>query len=132
MVRQDKRKCFTVEQPRDTPIVFAYEIMDENHVVDFSLFYGEMGLKELQIMNISLHKAIGHVDFTADNSGYYSVCVQQHPLAGVNHPTVSFLFLLIVCGASHMDQCSNFSLLASLAYRHTCTVALRIVYKLRL
>lgn len=71
--------------------------MDEGHVVDFSLFYGEMALKELQIMNVSLHKAIGHVDFTADNSGYYSVCVQQHSVTGVadNLPTVSAVIMCL-------------------------------------
>ena len=94
---QNKRKCFTVDQPRDTPIVFAYEILDDHHVVDFSLYYGETGLAELQIMNISLHKPVGHVDFTADNSGPYAVCVQQKLIPEIIVPTVSTNTLFFIC-----------------------------------
>lgn len=89
MVYQADRKCFTFEQPRDTPIVFAYEILDDKHAVDFSLFYGTLALPQLQIMNSTLTKPVGHVDYTADNSGAYSVCVQQSASTGAKFPTVS-------------------------------------------
>lgn len=87
MVHRADTKCFTFEQPQDTPIVFAYEILDEKHSVEFSLFYGTLALPQLQIMNKTLTNPIGHVDYTADNNGAYSVCVQQAPMPSVAFPT---------------------------------------------
>jgi hypothetical protein len=74
---ESTNKCFTIEQPRDTPIVFSYEILDKDHHIDFSLHYGPSALRELLISNKLLSETIGHVDFTTDNDGYYSVCLKQ-------------------------------------------------------
>lgn len=89
IVKKDERKCFTLEQPRDTPIVFAYEIMDEKHDVEFCLYYGTMGLAQFQIMNNTLSKSVGHVDFTTDNSGSYTACMRQISSDNTEFPTVS-------------------------------------------
>ena len=37
---QKSPKCFTIEQPMDTPVVFAYEILDAGHSVQFDLHFG--------------------------------------------------------------------------------------------
>ena len=88
----DRKKCFTFEQPKDTPIVFSYEILDAEHEVSFSLYYGSLAVEELLIMRKEFHRATGHVDFISDNDGAYSVCVQQlkstYPLnSKANAPT---------------------------------------------
>jgi hypothetical protein len=74
---QETPKCFTFEQPRDTPMFFKYEILDEGREIIFDLFYGTDPKPELQIMHKILTEASGHVDFTADNDGHYSYCVMQ-------------------------------------------------------
>lgn len=76
-VTTDRKKCFTFEQPKDTPIVFSYEILDAEHEVSFSLYYGSLAVEELLIMRKEFHRATGHVDFISDNDGAYSVCAQQ-------------------------------------------------------
>jgi hypothetical protein len=90
-VTTDRKKCFTFEQPKDTPIVFSYEILDAEHEVAFSLYYGSLAVEELLIMRKEFHRATGHVDFISDNDGAYSVCVQQlratYPEGQSNIPT---------------------------------------------
>jgi len=76
-ITTERNKCFTFEQPKDTPIVFSYEILDAEHEVQFTLYYGSLAVDELLIMRKEFHRATGHVDFTSDNDGAYSVCVQQ-------------------------------------------------------
>lgn len=78
LARQE-RKCFTFEQPRDTPMIFAYDIIDEGHEIGFDLYYGTLAQLDLQIMHKVLTGHSGHVDFTADNDGVYSYCIQQPP-----------------------------------------------------
>jgi hypothetical protein len=56
---QKNEKCFTIEQPRDTPIVFAYEILDADHIVNFSLYYGGKPTDDLLILNKEFVKPIG-------------------------------------------------------------------------
>ena len=56
---------------------FKYEVLDEGREVIFDLFYGTDPKPELQIMHKILTDPKGHVDFTADNDGYYSYCVMQ-------------------------------------------------------
>ena len=41
------------------------------------MYYGALGSPDQQIMNKVLKEPNGHVDFVADNDGYYSYCVQQ-------------------------------------------------------
>lgn len=84
---QEEKKCFTVEQPRDTPIVFAYEILDSGHEVEFNLYYGALAVQDLHISHKTLSDPVGHVDFTADNDGYYSICVEQSKTLKTDHPT---------------------------------------------
>lgn len=66
-----------MEQPKDTPILFAYEILDVGHEINLSLHYGALALKDLLITEKKLVDAIGHVEFIADNSGFYSICMSQ-------------------------------------------------------
>jgi hypothetical protein len=56
---QTTEKCFTVEQPRDTPLVFEYEIVDSTHIVGFDLFYGTEAVSELRIKHQVLDTAKG-------------------------------------------------------------------------
>jgi hypothetical protein len=79
-------KCFQIEQPKGTPAIFSYEIMDEGHSVSFKLFYGVSPSEDLQIRNEIFNKKIGHVTFNVDNSGYFTYCLQQ--LGTQSHPTV--------------------------------------------
>ena len=48
-----------MEQPRDTPLVFEYEIVDSTHIVGFDLFYGTQALSELRIKHQVLDTAKG-------------------------------------------------------------------------
>lgn len=73
----EERKCYTIEQPRNTPIVFNYEILDTDEVVMFDLYYGNKQNKEAAIFHKTLRDASGHIDFVADNEGDYLLCVQQ-------------------------------------------------------
>lgn len=74
---QKNPKCFTIEQPKDTPVVFAYEILDAGHSVQFALHYGSSGSSEQLLMTRDFVKPIGHVDFITENDGLYSVCLHQ-------------------------------------------------------
>ena len=74
-----ERKCFNIEQPRDTPIVFAYELLDEHVEVVLSLYYGQLALPDMKIKDISVTtKGSDHLDFVADNDGYYSICLVKN------------------------------------------------------
>ena len=73
--RQKIPKCFTIEQPKDTPIVFAYEILDAGHKAKFTLHYGPTANTELLIMTRTFTKPIGHIDYVTDNDGVYSICL---------------------------------------------------------
>lgn len=59
----EERKCFTFEQPRDTPMVFVYEIMEEGGVVGFDLYYGLTANSELQIMHKVRTECVGNSMF---------------------------------------------------------------------
>jgi hypothetical protein len=73
----EERKCYSLEQPRNTPAVFNYEILDTDEVVMFDLYYGKKANKESVIFHKTLRDASGHIDFVTDNEGYYLLCVQQ-------------------------------------------------------
>mmetsp|Transcript_14529 Transcript_14529/g.14635 ORF Transcript_14529/g.14635 Transcript_14529/m.14635 type:complete len:210 (+) Transcript_14529:125-754(+) len=68
------QKCFTVEQPKNTPIVFEYKLMDEGFSVILSIYYGSFPKEDLLIVSKSLTAHSGHVDFVADNDGGYCIC----------------------------------------------------------
>lgn len=70
-----QRRCFNIEQPRDTPMVFAYELLDTEPVL-LILAYGQGSIEELKIKELTVEKGAGHIDFVADNDGAYSVCVE--------------------------------------------------------
>ena len=70
--------------------------MDDKHEVEFCLYYGTMGLSQFQILNNTLTNSVGHVDFTADNSGSYTACVSQISSDDTEVPTVSTFHLIIV------------------------------------
>jgi p24 family protein alpha len=72
-----KAKCFQIEQSRDTPIVFAYEILDAGHKVNFNLYYGNTPSTDLQILHKVFGEAVGHVDYVTDVNGFYTYCVSQ-------------------------------------------------------
>jgi len=74
-----------LEQPKDTPILFAYEILDLSHEINLSFYYGALAMHDLLISEKNLLDAIGHVEFVADNDGFYSICVKQ--LTPQEHPT---------------------------------------------
>lgn len=57
--------------------MFTYAILDVGHEIIFDLYYGELALDDLRIVNKVLKESTGHIDFVADNDGYYSYCVQQ-------------------------------------------------------
>lgn len=50
------------------------------------MYYGALGSPDQQIMNKVFKEESGHVDFTADNDGFYSYCVVQ-PTAFEKTPT---------------------------------------------
>ena len=72
-----ERKCFTIEQPRDTPILFSYQILDKGHEISFTTYYGALSNPDLQISEEILDEPVGHEELLTDNDGYYSVCLQQ-------------------------------------------------------
>lgn len=76
-------RCFTIEQPRDTPMVFTYEVLDEGGIVTFELFYGSHSLPELQILSKRV-SGPGHIDYTTDTDGYYTYCAKKE--SAENHP----------------------------------------------
>ena len=67
-------RCFSIEQPRDTPMVFTYNVLDVGRSVTFELFYGSHYLSELQILSKKLDGP-GHIDYTTDTDGYYTYCI---------------------------------------------------------
>ena len=104
-----KRKCFNVEQPRDTPIVFAYELMDTHAVVTLSLYYGHLAMPDMKIRTISIEsEGPNHLDFVADNDGYYSLCLEQNG----SHKEKSRFKLLINYGydSEYYEKLSNFQI----------------------
>lgn len=74
---QETPKCFTFEQPRDTPMFFYYEVMDESREITFDLYYGQLVKTEMQIMHKTLVDVKGHIDYMADVDGIYSYCLSQ-------------------------------------------------------
>lgn len=72
-----ERKCFTIEQPRDTPVIFTYEVLDENQEIEFSTYYGALAMADLKIKSVVLNSRAGHEELLTDNDGYYSVCLAQ-------------------------------------------------------
>lgn len=87
-----QEKCYTLEAPRDTPMVFNYEIYDSQDVgkIGFSLYYGTLPDKSLQIKADELKTKEGTVDYVADNDGFYCYCLTQ--LETLNSPTrIEFL-----------------------------------------
>jgi len=62
-------------------MVFNYEVLDKGHEVGFDLYYGTSAQADQQIMHKALDHATGHVDFIADNDGYFSYCLQLPPTA---------------------------------------------------
>lgn len=76
-VVSSERKCFTIEQPRDTPVIFGYDIMDENQEIELSTYYGALAVQDLLIKTVVLAERIGHEELLTDNDGYYSVCLRQ-------------------------------------------------------
>ena len=73
----EEKRCFSIEQPRNTPVVFNYEILDTDEVVMFDLYYGSKEDREAVIFHKTLRDASGHIDFVTDNEGDYLLCVQQ-------------------------------------------------------
>eukprot|EP00600_Ochromonadales_sp_CCMP1393_P014352 CAMPEP_0175014970 /NCGR_PEP_ID=MMETSP0005-20121125/10895_1 /TAXON_ID=420556 /ORGANISM="Ochromonas sp., Strain CCMP1393" /LENGTH=159 /DNA_ID=CAMNT_0016271847 /DNA_START=217 /DNA_END=696 /DNA_ORIENTATION=+ len=53
--------------------------MDKDVTVGFDLYYGSMAAPEQQIMHKVLNDVTGHIDFVADNDGYFSYCLQLPP-----------------------------------------------------
>jgi hypothetical protein len=72
-----ERKCFTIEQPRGTPVVFTYQVLDESQEIEFSTYYGALALPDLQIEKTVIKDKEGHQVLVTDNDGYYSVCMSQ-------------------------------------------------------
>lgn len=87
-----ERSCFTIEQPRDTPMVFSYELLDKGNEIGFDLYYGALALPDQQIMHKVFTESSGHVDFSADNDGFYSYCLQLPPTS--SEPVVRFQMTL--------------------------------------
>lgn len=59
------------------PIVFAYEILDAGHTAEFKMHYGSSPSDGVLIMTKQFIKPIGHIDFTTDNDGIYSICLKK-------------------------------------------------------
>jgi hypothetical protein len=72
-----ERKCFTIEQPKGTPLVLSYGVMDPGHEVEFSLHYGISGSADLLILSKSIASDKAHTDYTTDNDGHHSACFLQ-------------------------------------------------------
>lgn len=69
-------KCYTLEKPRDTPMVFKYEIIDLDHHINFDIYAGEKPSPEVQLKHKELYK-VGHIDYIAEIDGIYTYCLQQ-------------------------------------------------------
>lgn len=77
-VLYSEQKCFHIEQPRDSPIVIGYEILDSGHSIGFEMFYSSDFDEDKKIvMTKTFDDAVGHIDFTTDNSGIYTFCMRQ-------------------------------------------------------
>ena len=73
-------------------MVFSYEMIDEGNEVGFDLYYGALAQQDQQIMHKVFSQKTGHVDFVADNDGFYSYCLQLPPMAKM--PVVRFQLVL--------------------------------------
>lgn len=49
-------RCFTIDQPKGTPIIFTYEVMDEDHSVDIGIYYGTTPADDMRIQTKKVHK----------------------------------------------------------------------------
>jgi hypothetical protein len=78
-------RCFTIDEPRDTPLIFSYNVMDEDHTVDLGIYYGVVANEEMRIQGKKIHK-VGHVDFVTDNEGEFALCFNQGSVYDI--PTV--------------------------------------------
>ncbi len=87
-------KCFQIEQPKETPIIFTYEILDEGHSIDFSLYYGLAEDPNVQILKETLKKKVGHINYNTDNSGYFTYCLKQS--SQLDTPTVEYYSISIL------------------------------------
>ncbi len=75
---QDQQKCFTLEQPKDTPMFFHYQILDQGHEILFDLYYGSTPRADLHIGKAHvLNERSGYIDFVADNDGEFCYCLVQ-------------------------------------------------------
>jgi hypothetical protein len=52
--------------------------MDDGREILFDLYYGSNPDSAYQIMHKIITDKVGHVDFTADNDGMYTYCLQQN------------------------------------------------------
>ena len=86
-------RCYTLDLPKDTPMVFNYEIMDEEHSIGCNMYYGSEANNDMRILGKKIHKT-GHIDFVADNEGAYSICLSQTNV--YEFPTVMTLLILSV------------------------------------
>lgn len=101
-------KCFNLEQPRDTPLVINYEILDAGHSIGFDLYYGDSATQSLQILHKVFSEPVGHVEYTTDNSGLYSFCLQQvQQQEDEKHPTRFKLNIYFGYDADYYDQMSK-------------------------
>lgn len=64
---QSDKKCFNIEQPRDTPVVFAYEILDAAHKITFDLYYGSVSTPDLQIVHKVFNVSICFENYMLNN-----------------------------------------------------------------
>jgi hypothetical protein len=70
-------RCFTFEKPDNTPITFFYEVLDANHIVQLSLYYGKDPNTEMTILNQDLHDSSGSVKYVTDIDGIHTWCLNQ-------------------------------------------------------
>lgn len=73
-------------------MVFSYELLDKGNEIGFDLYYGALALPDQQIMHKIFTEPTGHIDFSADNDGYYSYCLQLPPTS--TEPAVRFQMTL--------------------------------------
>eukprot|EP01032_Pedospumella_encystans_P009565 gene9565-11248_t len=67
-------------------------MLDKGAEVGFDLYYGALATQDQQIMHKVFTEPSGHIDFVADNDGFYSYCLQLPPTAG--EPAVRFEMVL--------------------------------------
>lgn len=73
-------------------MVFSYTSLDKGSEVGFDLYYGALATQDQQIMHKVLSEPAGHIDFLADNDGFYSYCLQLPPTSA--EPVVRFEMIL--------------------------------------